>query len=114
MMILIGYTYQSNLLGEPDMPVAVKKAKHPYIISAKTHCSGSPVIAGTKFPVKSVVFYVLKQGMTPEELVKEFTHLTLPQVYDALSYYYDNKERIERDLTETEREVKTKLRVVHG
>ncbi len=49
----------------------------------------------------SVVFYVLKQGMTPEELVKVFTHLTLSQVYDALSYYYDNKERVECDLSET-------------
>ncbi len=96
------------------MPVAVEKTKHPYIISVKTHCSGHPVIAGTKFPVKSVVSYVLKQGMTPEELVKEFTQLTLPQVYDALSYYYDNRERIERELSETEREVKAKLRIVHG
>src|SRR4030043_2466835 len=84
------------------MPVAQKnKKKHPYIVSLKTHCGGSPVITGTKFPVRSVVFYVLKQGMTPEELVKEFSHLTLPQVYDALSYYYDNKEQIDRDLALT-------------
>ncbi len=47
-----------------------KKTKHPYIISQKTHCGGNPVIAGTKFPVRTVVFYTLKQGMTPEELVK--------------------------------------------
>ena len=24
--------------------------------------------------------------------------ITLPQVYDALSYYYDNKEEIDRDM----------------
>jgi uncharacterized protein (DUF433 family) len=36
--------------------------------------------------------------MSPEELIKEFSHLTLPQVYDALSYYYDNKEEIDRDI----------------
>ncbi|KAA0245658.1 MAG: DUF433 domain-containing protein [Candidatus Brocadia sp. AMX2] len=68
------------------------------MVSLKTHCGGSPVIAGTKFPVRSVVFYVLRQGMTPEELVKEFSHLTLPQVYDALSYYYENKEKIDKEL----------------
>ncbi len=67
------------------------KNKHPYIISLKTHCGGSPVIIGTKFPVRAVVFYVLRQGMPPEELVKEFSHLTLSQVYDALSYYYENR-----------------------
>ena len=80
------------------MPVALTRTKHPYIVFLKTHCGGSPVIAGTKFPVRSIVFYVLKQGMTPEELIKEFTHLTLPQVYDALSYYYEHREEIEREL----------------
>lgn len=33
-----------------------------------------------------------------EELVKEFSHLTLAQVYDALSYYDDNKELIDKDI----------------
>jgi hypothetical protein len=36
--------------------------------------------------------------MTPEELVTLFPHLTLAQVYDALSYYYDHKAEIDRDL----------------
>ena len=85
------------------MPLAQKiKTKHPYIVSLKTHCGGSPVIAGTKFPVKSVVFYILKQGMTPEELVREFSHLTLPQINDALSYYYENKKEIDKELSLTE------------
>jgi uncharacterized protein (DUF433 family) len=85
------------------MPLAQKiKIKHPYIVSLKTHCGGIPIIAGTKFPVKSVVFYIIKQGMTPEELVKEFSHLTLPQIYDALSYYYENKKEIDKELSLTE------------
>lgn len=91
------------------MPIAQRiKTKHPYIVSLKTHCGGSPVIAGTKFPVRSVVFYVLKQGMTPEELVKEFSHLTLPQVYDALSYYYENREKIDKELFFKEDTLKAK------
>ena len=74
------------------------KLEHPYITSHQDYCGGSPVISGTKFPVRSVVNYVLKQGLTPEELVREFNHLTLAQVYDALSYYYDHKDEIEQDL----------------
>jgi len=73
------------------------KLKHPYIITEKSHCGGAPIIAGTKFPVRSIVFYVLRQGMTPEELVKEFSHITLPQVYDALSCYYENKKAVDND-----------------
>lgn len=94
------------------MPVAQKaKTKHPYIVSLKTHCGGSPVITGTKFPVRSVVFYVLKQGMTPEELVKEFSHLTLPQIYDALSYYYENQEEIDKELSLTESDLKIQAKI---
>ena len=82
------------------------KPKHPYITSLKSHCGGSPIIAGTKFPVRSVVFYVLRQGMSPEELVKEFSHLTLPQVYDALSYYYENKKSIDEGISLSEERYK--------
>lgn len=91
------------------MPIAQKiKTKHPYIVSLKTHCGGSPVIAGTKFPVRSVVFYILRQGMTPEELIKEFSHLTLSQVYDALSYYYEHREEIDKELSLGESELRKK------
>jgi uncharacterized protein (DUF433 family) len=74
------------------------KAKHPYVVSRKDYCGGSAVIKGTKFPVRAVVNYVLRQGLTPEELVREFPHLKLAQVYDALSYYYDHQQDVEREL----------------
>jgi uncharacterized protein (DUF433 family) len=74
------------------------KVRHPHIVVRKGYCGGSPVITGTKFPVRSVVNYVLRQGMTPEELVAEFRHLTLAQIHDALSYYYDHQGDIERDI----------------
>ncbi len=82
------------------MAEAVAKSTHPYVVSRKDYCGGSPIIKGTKFPVRSVVSYVLKQGLSPEELLKEFSNLTLAQVYDALSYYYDHQEEIERELRE--------------
>jgi len=74
--------------------------KPPHIAQRKDRCGGQPVIKGTKFPVRSVVAYVLQQGMTPEELVERFPHVSLAQVYDALSYYYDHKDQIDRDLLE--------------
>jgi uncharacterized protein (DUF433 family) len=68
------------------------------------------VIAGTKFPVRSVVNYVLRQGITPEELVAEFQYLTLAQIHDALSYYYDHQKEVDRDLAEnTEDAVRAQL-----
>jgi uncharacterized protein (DUF433 family) len=95
------------------MPQAIRKTKvkHPYVVSLKTHCGGSPVIHGTKFPVRSIVYYILRQGMTPEELVREFSHLSLPQVYDALSYYYENKGEIDTDLAVHEEDLKKKMAI---
>ena len=86
------------------MTQIAEKTVHPYIMSHKDYCGGSPVITGTKFPVRSVVNYVLRQGLSPEELVREFFHLTLAQVYDALSYYYDYQEEIDRELAENTEE----------
>jgi uncharacterized protein (DUF433 family) len=80
------------------MAKLAEKNEHPHIISQRDLCGGSPVIRGTKFPVRSVVNYILHQGLSPEELVREFTHLTLAQVYDALSFYYDHKDLIDKDL----------------
>lgn len=80
------------------------KVAHPYITKRRNYCGGQPIIKGTKFPVRSVVAYVLQQGMTPEELVATFPHLTLAQVYDALSYYYDHKVEIDWNLAENTEE----------
>ena len=92
------------------MPKSALKVRHPHIVSRKGYCGGSPVIAGTKFPVRSVVSYVLRQGVTPEELVAEFHHLTLAQVYDAISYYYDNQAEVDRDLAmNTEQAVRAQM-----
>jgi uncharacterized protein (DUF433 family) len=86
------------------------KVRHPHVVVRKGYCGGSPVIAGTRFPVRSIVTYVLRQGMTPEELVSEFRQLTLAQIHDALSYYYDHQEEIERDIaTNTEESVRSQL-----
>jgi hypothetical protein len=36
--------------------------------------------------------------MMPEELVRSFSHLTLAQVYDALSYYCDHQAEIDAQI----------------
>ena len=80
------------------MKQTIQKAQHVYIESKKNYCSGRPIIVGTKFPVSSVVNYILRQGMTPEELVRDFPHLCLSHVYDALSFYYDHQKEIDQEI----------------
>ena len=83
---------------------AERPVRHAYISKNPKVCGGSPVITGTRFSVRSVVQYVLRQGMTPEELVQQFPHLTLAQVYDAISYYYDHTAELNRDIRENSEE----------
>jgi uncharacterized protein (DUF433 family) len=37
-------------------------------------------------------------GYSPEEIADEIHHLSLAQVYAALTYYHANKEEIEADI----------------
>jgi uncharacterized protein (DUF433 family) len=48
--------------------------------------------------------YVLRHGLTPDELIEQFPSLTLAQIHDALAYYYDNREEVDRDLAENTEE----------
>jgi uncharacterized protein (DUF433 family) len=75
---------------------AVSRTDHPHIERRLRVCGGEPVLRGTRFPVRSVVVYVYRHGMTPEEVAGEWKHLSLAGIYDALSYYHDHKEQIDR------------------
>jgi uncharacterized protein (DUF433 family) len=86
------------------MSTSIPGIIHPHITKNPDICGGSPVIAGTRFPVRSVVFYILKIGFTPEEIIEKFPYLSLAQIYDALAYYYDNRSEIERDILENTEE----------
>ncbi|MGH7230317.1 MAG: DUF433 domain-containing protein [Nitrospiraceae bacterium] len=45
---------------------------------------------------------VLHHGQTPEELLAHYPHLSLASIYDALSYYYDNRDEIDREIADHE------------
>ena len=85
------------------MKEAIVKITHPHIITNKDICNNSPIISGTRTPVRSIVFYH-KDGLSPEEIAGKLSYLTLAEIYDALSFYYDNKELIEKEIEENEDE----------
>lgn len=59
-------------------------------------------IAGTRVRVQDIYVQAEIQGRTPEEIVEGLPHLTLGQVHAALSYLYDHREDILRELREDE------------
>ena len=56
--------------------------------------SGEPIIKGTRTPVRSIV-EMTRIGYSAEDIVRGLPHLNLAEVYDALSYYYDNQAEID-------------------
>ncbi len=54
---------------------------------------GEPVVTDTKTPVRAIV-ELWRMGDRPEEILLHLPHLTLAQVFDALSYYADYQAEI--------------------
>lgn len=76
------------------MPTGIK---HPYITTTKDIGNGKPIIKGTRTRIANIVAYY-KLGFSPEELRREFPHLSLSEIYDALSYYHENSDPIDKDI----------------
>ena len=86
------------------------KIVHPYVTSSPEIGSGRPIVAGTRTKVATIVAYY-RLGFSPEELAREFPHLTLSQIHDTLSYYYEHQADIDRQIDEDSEE---RLRDVSG
>lgn len=55
--------------------------------------SGEPIIIGTRTSVRAIVG-LWRLGIMPEEILNHLPHLTLAQVFDALSFYLDHQAEI--------------------
>jgi len=66
---------------------------HRYIVNDDCIFGGEPIIEGTRTPVRAIV-ELWRQGIAPETIPSHLPHLTLAQVFDALSYYSDHQSEI--------------------
>jgi len=67
--------------------------EHCYISTDEKILGGEPIIKGTRTPVRAIV-ELWRLGIPPEEIPNHLGHLTLAQIFDALSYYSDHQEEI--------------------
>ncbi len=72
-------------------------SEHLYIVHDDDILSGEPIIKGTRTPVRAIVEN-WRLGIPPEEIPSHLPHLTLAQVFDALSYFADHQEEILRHI----------------
>jgi uncharacterized protein (DUF433 family) len=71
----------------------VTATQHRYIVTDDGILGGEPIITGTRTPVRAIV-EIWRLGVLPEEITKHLPHLTLAQIFDALSYYSDHQDEI--------------------
>ena len=68
----------------------VLATRHRYVVTDPDILSGEPIIEGTRTPVRAIV-ELWRQGLLAEEIPSHLSHLSLAQVFDALSYYSDHQ-----------------------
>ena len=71
---------------------------HPFIVKKEGVCDGSPVIEGTRTRVIDIAIEYETLGYSPDEIVDNHPYLNLSQVHDALSYYYENRDELDRKI----------------
>lgn len=71
----------------------IQATRHRYIVNDPDILSGEPIVEGTRTPVRAVV-ELWRQGVMAEAIPMQLPHLTLAQVFDALSYYSDHQSEI--------------------
>jgi uncharacterized protein (DUF433 family) len=71
----------------------VQTTEYLYIVRDDRILSGEPIIKGTRTPVRAIV-ETWRMGVAPEEIPKGLPHLTLAQVFSALTYYSDHQDEI--------------------
>ena len=75
------------------------QTEHPHIVRVEGIRGGEPIIRGTGISVRTIVERT-RLSDNPAQIVDDYPHLTLAQVYDALSYYHEHPQEIEQYIAE--------------
>jgi uncharacterized protein (DUF433 family) len=63
-------------------------------------CGGKPRIKGHRIKVQHIALWHERMGLSADEIISEHPELTLGDVYAALAYYWDHRDRIDADIKE--------------
>jgi len=72
------------------------------VVQEEDICGGVPTLEGTRIRVSGVVAQVEYQEKAPEEVVSSFPALSVPDVYAALTYYYERPTQIRAEIRDRE------------
>ncbi len=73
------------------------QTEHLYIEKYPNKYEGKAVIKNTRIPVSSIINHY-RSGMSIEEILEGYPLISPAQLFDALSYYFDHKDEIDKEL----------------
>lgn len=73
----------------------VQTTDYLYVVKDDEILGGEPIIRGTRTPVKAIV-EIWRVWVAVEEIPNGVPHLSLGQVFGALTYYSDHQDEINR------------------
>ena len=74
------------------------RTEHPHIVRIEGAHAGRPTVRGTGISLQTIVEQT-QLGRSPAQIIEDFDGvLTLAQVHDALSYFYEHQGEIEQDI----------------
>lgn len=76
------------------------KIQHPYIERVEGTCGGKAKIKGTRIKVSQIAVEYIDMKMDIDEIIKSHPHLHYWEIYDALSYYYENQTEIDQEVVD--------------
>ena len=71
--------------------------EYPHIERRPGVCGGSPIVKNTRVTVRHIAV-LHKDGASVQEMLETYPHLRASWIYDAISYYLDHREEIEREI----------------
>lgn len=82
------------------------KTSHAYLARNSGISGGSLVLKGTRIRVIDIALEYEYLGKSPDEIVRAHPHLSLAQVHDAISYYYENQRNLDAEILKRREEMK--------
>jgi len=81
-----------------EQALSKETTRHPYIVINKDVCDGSPIIEGTRTRVIDIAIEYEVLGRSPDEIIRSHPHVSLYQIHDALSFYYENRDELDQKI----------------
>jgi uncharacterized protein (DUF433 family) len=70
------------------------------IVSKPSVCGGRPCIAGSRIRVQDIYVWHELQGLSADQIVSNYPHLSMADVYAALAYYWDHQHEMQMQMQE--------------